>query len=144
MLSNTSKYAIRATIYLAAHITDQEKIGIKRISEDLGIPTPFLGKILQALARNKILSSTKGPNGGFGLSKNPAEITLLEIIETIDNSDFLHLCMISSKKCSENKVKCSLHNNYSRLREEYREMLQAETIENLVNDFRKGKQRISI
>jgi Rrf2 family protein len=144
MLSNTSKYAIRATIYLAAHITDQEKIGIKRISEDLGIPTPFLGKILQALARNKILSSTKGPNGGFGLCKNPAEITLLEIIETIDNSDFLHLCLISSKKCSDTKVKCCLHNNYSRLRDEYREMLKAETIENLVNDFRKGKQRISI
>jgi Rrf2 family transcriptional regulator, iron-sulfur cluster assembly transcription factor len=144
MLSNTSKYAIRATIYLAAHVNENEKIGIKRISEDLGIPTPFLGKILQSLARNKILSSTKGPNGGFGMGKNPSEISLLEIIETIDNSDFLHVCVIGSKNCVDTKIKCSLHANYSRVRDEFREMLKNETIENLVSDFRKGKQRISI
>lgn len=144
MLSNTSKYAIRATIYLAAHVKDNEKIGIRKISEELDIPTPFLGKILQTLARNKILSSTKGPNGGFGMSKRPAEITLLEIIETIDNSDFLHLCVISSKKCSEASVKCSMHHTYARIRDEYRELLRTQTIESLVQDLRDGKEGITI
>ena len=45
MLSNTSKYAIRAVIYLALYAGEEKKIGIKEISKDLSIPTPFLGKI---------------------------------------------------------------------------------------------------
>jgi DNA-binding IscR family transcriptional regulator len=49
MLSNTCKYAIRALIYLGKNSADGTKIGIKKISNDLGIPTPFLGKILQIL-----------------------------------------------------------------------------------------------
>lgn len=65
MLSNTCKYAIRSVIYLALNAQDGKKIGIKKISEDLEIPTPFLGKILQSLARQKLLSSTKGPHGGL-------------------------------------------------------------------------------
>ena len=80
MLSNTSKYAIRAVIYLAVHASNGQKIGIKKISESLEIPSPFLGKILQVLVRRKILSSTKGPNGGFGIGKNPDNITLYDII----------------------------------------------------------------
>ena len=75
MLSNTSRYAIRAVIYLALKSKDESKIGIKTISKDLDIPTPFLGKILQTLAKHKILSSTKGPHGGFGLGRNPYDIS---------------------------------------------------------------------
>nr|HPR60051.1 Rrf2 family transcriptional regulator [Prolixibacteraceae bacterium] len=71
MLSNTCKYAIRALIYLANYSKENKKIGIKKISEDLGIPSPFLGKILQSMAREKMLASTKGPNGGFSLGKAP-------------------------------------------------------------------------
>ena len=63
MLSNTSKYAIRAVIYLALFSSDEKKIGIREISKELGLPTPFLGKILQMLAKQKILNSTKGPMG---------------------------------------------------------------------------------
>jgi DNA-binding IscR family transcriptional regulator len=55
MLSNTCKYAIRALIYLANYAKDNQKIGIKKISEDLKIPSPFLGKILQSLAREKLI-----------------------------------------------------------------------------------------
>jgi len=65
MLSNTCKYAVRALIYLGKYSVDGTKIGIKKISSDLIIPTPFLGKILQNLVKQKVLVSTKGPNGGL-------------------------------------------------------------------------------
>ena len=44
---------------------------LKQISSDLDLPTPFLAKILQQLAKQKILSSSKGPHGGFSLLKDP-------------------------------------------------------------------------
>ena len=79
MLSNTCKYAIRAVIYLAVNDEDGKKIGIKQISKDLDIPTPFLGKILQSLAKQKLLKSTKGPHGGFSIGR-PAEVSLSKSI----------------------------------------------------------------
>jgi Rrf2 family protein len=84
MLSNTCKYAIRSVIYLSINAKENQKIGIKKISEELDIPTPFLGKILQSLARQKLLTSTKGPHGGFGMGKDPSEITLMNIVEIVD------------------------------------------------------------
>jgi DNA-binding IscR family transcriptional regulator len=55
MLSNTCKYAVRALIYLGKYSENGTKIGIKKISADLLIPTPFLGKILQNMVKKKIL-----------------------------------------------------------------------------------------
>jgi len=90
MLSNTCKYAIRSLIYLANFSADDKKIGIKKISEDLNIPSPFLGKILQSLAREKILKSTKGPHGGFSLGRKPEEISLFDIVVQIDGADYFN------------------------------------------------------
>ena len=87
MLSNTSKYAIRAMIYLSLHAPAVKRIGIRQISGDLDLPAPFLAKILQVLAKNKLLNSNKGPNGGFSLAKDAGKITLFEIIRVIDGND---------------------------------------------------------
>ena len=61
MLSNSSKYAINAVIYLAIHSSASHRIAPKDVAEALHIPTPFLAKILQTLARKKVISSNKGP-----------------------------------------------------------------------------------
>ena len=114
MLSNTSKYAIRAVIYLALYAGEEKKIGIKQISKELSIPTPFLGKILQTLAKHKLLSSTKGPHGGFGLGKPADEITLIEIVDIIDGQDIFKKCMIRLEDCNE-KEPCSAHKKYGEI-----------------------------
>jgi Rrf2 family protein len=121
MLSNTCKYAIRSVIYLAVHGNANKKIGIKTISQELNIPSPFLGKILQQLSKNKLLNSTKGPNGGFCLGRNPDEINLLEIIRVVDGLDFFDTCIIGMKICSgddKNKKKCPFHDKLDPIREE--------------------------
>ena len=87
MLSNTCKYGLRAIVYIAGKSNNGEKIGIKRISSDLDLPMPFLAKILQSLARQKILLSSKGPNGGFSLARDPKEIYLIEVVTAIDGED---------------------------------------------------------
>ena len=76
MLSNSCRYGIRAVIYLASQPICRYKTGIKQISNDLDLPTPFLAKILQQLAKQKILSSSKGPHGGFSLLKDPRKYNI--------------------------------------------------------------------
>jgi len=144
MLSNTCKYAIRAVLYLALKTEEGNKIGIKQISKDLDIPTPFLGKIMQSLAKHKLLSSTKGPHGGFGLGKNPKDILLMDIVEIIDGMDSFHKCIIGVKYCSEQEHPCAVHSRYAQLREEVRKVFESETIERIVEDVKKGKQSFFI
>jgi Rrf2 family iron-sulfur cluster assembly transcriptional regulator len=70
MLSSATKYTIRAVLYLATYTDISNKIGVKQIAEDLEIPQPFLAKLLQQLSRSKLVSSSKGPSGGFYLSEH--------------------------------------------------------------------------
>ncbi len=139
MLSNTSKYAIRAVIYLALHEEENKKTGIKQISKDLGIPTPFLGKILQTLAKQKLLSSTKGPHGGFGLGKPANMISLMEIVDIIDGRDLFTKCLISLKDCSEEKKYCAIHDQYSELRSKLRKLFEEIKISELATNIKGGK-----
>ncbi len=141
MLSNTCKYGIRAVIYLALYAGEEKKIGIKTISSDLGIPTPFLGKILQTLAKHKILSSNKGPHGGFGLGKPASEINLLDIVQTIDGTDLFDMCMIDLKSCAEmnhQQIPCTVHRVFEPIRRQIREMFSGLSIEQLVEEYRQN------
>ena len=137
MLSNTCKYAIRAVLYLAVNQKESTKIGIKKISEDLEMPSPFLGKILQVLSKNKMLDSTKGPHGGFSLGKNANDISLLDIVEIIDGLDFFHECVIGVRICEddpEKKKLCPFHTELDPLRDKLYDQFKSLTI----GQFRDG------
>lgn len=144
MLSNTCKYAIRAVIYIALNGDDNKKIGIKKISDDLNIPMPFLGKILQMLAKNKLLSSTKGPNGGFGLGKKPEKIMLMDIVDIIDGDDNFNSCVIGLKSCTEEEANCPIHEKYAPLRSQIKELFGNLSIYELSESIRKNHNKVTI
>lgn len=140
MLSNTSRYAIRAVIYLAYNCEEGTKIGIKQISKDLGIPTPFLGKILQSLAKHKLLSSTKGPHGGFGLNRDPNKINLMDIVEVVDGVDNFESCILGLPSCEKDKAHCPIHQNYAEIRSQLKTLFQTENIGELVARIKANKE----
>ena len=143
MISNTSKYAIRAVIYLALYASPEKKIGIKEISTELGIPTPFLGKILQMLVKHQVLDSTKGPHGGFKLKKPAIDISLMEIIEIIDGANSFDTCMIRTSPCNYD-TPCSLHDKIAPYRKGIKSLMLTESVADLASEFRKGNERIRI
>jgi Rrf2 family transcriptional regulator, iron-sulfur cluster assembly transcription factor len=135
MLSNSCRYGIRAVIYLASQPLSNGKTGIKKISSDLDLPTPFLAKILQQLAKQKILSSSKGPHGGFSLLKDPQKITVLDIIKSIDGDDIFTNCVMHSGSCDSvgsDKKFCALHEEYAKTRENLVLLFNNKTIYDLV------------
>jgi Rrf2 family transcriptional regulator, iron-sulfur cluster assembly transcription factor len=134
MLSNSCRYGIRAVIYLACQPLSKGKTGIKKISKDLDLPTPFLAKILQQLAKQKILSSSKGPHGGFSLLKDPHKITLLDIVNTIDGNDVFTNCVMHNGSCEgveKDKIRCPLHEDYEKLRMDQIKLFSSKTIYDL-------------
>jgi len=145
MLSNTSKYAIRAAIYLALNARNEEKkIGIRKISADLNIPSPFLAKILQVLAKRKLLSSTKGPNAGFSLAKESKKITLYDIVTVIDGNDIFHKCLISMRTCHEDNTPCPVHQKYEPIRNEIIKLFKEQNIDDLAKDIKSMNEIIAL
>jgi Rrf2 family iron-sulfur cluster assembly transcriptional regulator len=135
MLSNSCRYGIRALVYIASQPKDKGKTGIKQISRDLGLPTPFLAKILQQLAKQKILKSLKGPHGGFSLLKDPGEISLFDIVKTIDGDGLFTDCIIHNSTCrcvDREKDPCPVHDDYAKLREELIKLFSSTTVIDLV------------
>lgn len=146
MLSSSSKYGIRAVMYIASQPRNNGNIGIKKISEDLELPTPFLAKILQLLARQKILSSSKGPHGGFSLLRDPKKITILDIITAIDGNDIFDNCIIHNMPCKcvdEQKLRCPVHDDYLKVRNGILKLFTRKTIYSLVKSVSK-QEHISI
>jgi Rrf2 family protein len=138
MLSNTCKYAVRALIYLGKYSEDGTKIGIKKISSDLMIPTPFLGKILQNLVKQKILVSTKGPHGGFGLGRKISEISLYDIVRIVDGDDFFRNCLIGMQACAtheNNEKPCPVHARFGPIRAQLLLFYQETSLEGILGDM---------
>jgi len=126
-------------VYLAVNTDGSQRIGIKQISDDLGIPSPFLGKIMQQLAKHKLLSSYKGPNGGFIFLKDPNEICILDIVKIIDGTDSFIDCFMGLKICEgkvENKDKCPLHKKSGILRDHIYEVFEKTTIGEIASDIK--------
>ena len=143
MISTTSKYAIRALIFLELYSTYDKKEGIKNISRQLEIPSPFLGKILQELVKHQLLGSTKGPHGGFYMKRPAVDITVMEVVELMEGKEPFNNCVIRNKVCDHDSP-CSMHLKLAPLREEMKALFSTETIADLVSEFREGKERIRI
>ena len=108
MLSRASKYAILSTLYLAEHSSEKKKISVKDIANRIDVPSPFLAKLFQQLVRGRIISSTKGPNGGFYLNKENEQMTVCDIIENIDGLNRLNDCFLGLDKCDADNP-CPVH-----------------------------------
>lgn len=98
-LSRASKYAILSTLYLAEHSSENKKISVKKIADKIDVPSPFLAKLFQQLVRGKIISSTKGPHGGFFLNEKNKLKNVCDIIENIDGLNKLNDCFLGLDNC---------------------------------------------
>ncbi|MBT8183330.1 MAG: Rrf2 family transcriptional regulator [Eudoraea sp.] len=124
MLTNACKYAIRAVIYLALNSDEDKKLGARQIARELDVPQAFLAKLLQKLSSDNLISSSKGPGGGFYLKKENQENTLWDVVSSIDDQEKLSDCFLGLVKCnSENP--CPVH------------YIAAPFKEQLLNDFKK-------
>lgn len=106
LLTKASEYALLSMIIIAKH--DEPK-PVDVLAESLNISKSFLAKLLQALSRNGILMSYKGAKGGFALLKSPENISILDIIKTVEtNAANIFECSDSLKSCPGGEGKASI------------------------------------
>jgi Rrf2 family transcriptional regulator, nitric oxide-sensitive transcriptional repressor len=82
MISQTAQYALRAIVCLAArpHVS----LTTAQLAEMTMVPSKYLSKVMQALAREDLVTSRPGKTGGFLLKASPDSLSLQRVIEAID------------------------------------------------------------
>ena len=128
MFSKSCKYAIRSVLYLTINADEEHKLGVKEVAEALDVPKHFLAKILQTLARHNLISSTKGPSGGFYLDERNRRATLRSVVEAIDGPDMFTSCILGLPVCSSANP-CPLHEQASTYRLGLLDLIEHRTIE---------------
>ena len=135
MISKKCKYALRAILHLAVESSKQKKISIRDLARDLKIPTPYLGKILQELGPKNILTSTKGPNGGFHLTEKNLQTPLINIIKAIDGLSFFETCGLGLEECSDEHP-CPIHQDFKISRNHLRNVFENKSVQELANEIK--------
>jgi Rrf2 family protein len=115
---------------------------VKTIAEQEKIPTHFLAKILQQLARKGLLKSSKGPLGGFSLNVPPEDIRLLDIVEALDGIDPNRMYVGRDGDCPDG-LYCAMHDEWQALQQEILGYLEGNTVADLVKSLSSKKRTLA-
>jgi Rrf2 family transcriptional regulator, iron-sulfur cluster assembly transcription factor len=138
--SRSAEYAIRAFVQLAS-VPEGKYAMVKQIAEDATIPSHFLAKILQQLARKGFLRSSKGPTGGFSLRIPAPDISLIMIVDAVDGLADYERCPAGLAECSD-QAPCGMHDSWKALRSRIMEYLERTSIEDLAKSLDLKKKNL--
>ncbi|MDZ4773981.1 MAG: Rrf2 family transcriptional regulator [Planctomycetota bacterium] len=130
MLSRSNEYAIRALTYLARS-TDSRLFLAREIAEELGMPAPFLGKVLQPLVAKGIIQSQRGRSGGFRLARPASEVRLIEIVEAQESLGPENVCLLGQHTCDD-ATACPMHEYWKKASSAFRERISKTTLADLL------------
>ncbi|MBI5327289.1 MAG: Rrf2 family transcriptional regulator [Deltaproteobacteria bacterium] len=126
-LSKAAEYAIRGILYLSLK-PEGDICGIYEIAKAQDIPTSYLAKLFQSLARKGFVKSYRGVEGGFILTKRPKDISLLDIIEAMEGRICLNNCLIYAGYCQRDEV-CPVHDVWKEAQHRLLDYLKGCTLE---------------
>ncbi len=130
MLSQTAEHALRACLFLAQQ-PEGERVPAEVIADAIGAPRNYMGKTLNQLARHRILSSVRGPKGGFRLEVDPQRLTIADLSEPFDPPDTGSMCLMGGVPCSERNP-CRAHRVWSAVKAQARRGYAETTIADLL------------
>ena len=138
-ISTKGRYGLRILLDLATHVSDKPRL-IRDIAESQQISEKYISRLIVDLRRARLVRSVRGANGGFHLAKSPKEITLLEILETMEGTISIVDCVLAPEKCPRNH-NCTARGIWTNLNEGIRDMMRAITFEDIIKAYTEGEKR---
>lgn len=141
MFSKATEYALRATIFIARTSDEDNKLSLDEVAKGINSPPSFTAKILQKLtANNRVVSSTRGPNGGFFMTDKAKNLSARAILEAMEEDQVLEKCVLGLKQCSEARP-CPMHAEYRSIKATLKKLFETTSIRQLADDLNKGEGR---
>ena len=138
-LSSKGRYAVMAMADLAK-VNTSEPTSLSEISLRQGISISFLEQIFLKLKKNNLVKSSRGPSGGYILSRSPDEIYLSNIIDAVDEKVKTVACKKDSKKsCNGKLVKCITHDLWDDLENHINNFFKKNTLKDIIYRVDKNK-----
>ena len=130
-LSDTAEYALRAALHLAAR--EGEWVRVDDIAAATRVPRNYLSKTLHVMAREGVLESARGPQGGFRLARPAAETTVLSVVGLFEDVGTGRRCVLGRPSCSDARP-CPAHDRWKPVAERIRDFLRQTTLGGLAGN----------
>lgn len=130
-LTRGADYGLRGMIHLA-QLPMGEIALVRDVAGTEQVPESYLAKIFQDLSRSGLMVSHRGAKGGFSLARDPAEITLREMVEAIEGPIFLVPCLDSRQHC-DRMGECALQEAMALAQDRFLEQLDKTSLRSLAD-----------
>lgn len=130
-LTKKTDYALIALACLAKE-PDGRPVNTKVIAERYQLPVELLAKILQQLARRRLVDSTSGPTGGYRLARRPAEISVSDVMNAVDGRPALVQCFKNGRNACNQFDTCTIRNPMGLVQRRMGQVLSETTLQDLV------------
>lgn len=130
MFNKETEYALRGLVYIQMQNNNSCRPGIDEIAKAIQAPRFYIAKILQRLVRQGFLLSLKGKGGGFFFESNRPDLSIKDVIFSIQGDSIITGCGFGLSHCS-NDNPCPLHEKYAPIREAIDKLVSTETIQSL-------------
>ncbi|GGG95322.1 hypothetical protein GCM10011416_11040 [Polaribacter pacificus] len=139
MFSKSCEYGLRAVLFIAKNSVNNTKVGLVEIAKEIDSPSAFTAKILQQLTKAGLIESSKGPQGGFFISKTELnELRLASVVEALDGSKVFEGCGLGLSQCDD-QYPCPMHNEFLKVRTELKQMLTTTKVLELATQLNDGE-----
>ena len=140
-LTSKGRYAVMAMADLAK-LNASQPTSLTEISIRQGISISFLEQIFLKLKKNNLVQSSRGPSGGYLLTKSPEEISLSSIIKAVDEKVKTVGCKKESKKgCTGKSIKCITHSLWEDLEIHINNFFEKNTLHDIIYKINKDQQK---
>jgi FeS assembly SUF system regulator len=129
-LTNLADYAV--VVMAAAAREPGVKLSAARVAELTMIPAPTVAKLMGILARGGLLTASRGVAGGFTLSRNPANISVVDVVEAVDGPIALTSCAGNDVNDCVMEGHCAIRGHWAPINQAVRGALAAVTLADLV------------
>ncbi len=134
-LFKSSEYAIRCLVYMAAN--GNGVCSVKTLSDALGIPYKFLGRLMSRLGAAGVVNVQRGKLGGYNIARPLKDVHLAEIIDIVEGLENYDRCILGFDTCDDQNP-CPLHRQWQGHKDGIIHMIHNVTLEELANsDSRK-------
>ncbi|PYM36363.1 MAG: transcriptional regulator [Candidatus Rokuibacteriota bacterium] len=124
-------YGLMAIHYIAVH-DGLGAVSAKRIAEEFGIPPELLAKVLQRLAKRRLIVSQNGPKGGYVLARHSNEITVGEVVRALEGPISIVSCL-DHGGCPQ-EPRCNLRRPVQKLQTAISQLLDTMSLAELTSD----------
>ncbi len=129
-LSKRGDYVVRSALSLARAWPAGEPRKIREVVAEMGVPQTFASQILADLVRAGLATSKSGKDGGYRLSRDPAAISLVEVVEAGEGPLRAERCALGDGPCRWDAV-CPLHETWRAATDALREVLGSTSLSQL-------------